>query len=115
MKEYGFIQHCISSDGISSIYIMSEYSICRIYWYEDYVDEMYITDLSTEEQHRRKGHGNKILQYAEKTCVENNATRIILLVKKCSFMEDWYKRHGYKYMYSFDEYYNKYIKDVSHD
>ena len=63
-----------------------------------------IHNLSVDINHRRKGIGNSLLKEAEKVAQEMGASVISLAAAKDKFTADWYKRKGYKPLFSDKEY-----------
>jgi hypothetical protein len=63
-----------------------------------------IYNLSVEEKYRRKGYGNMLLEEAEKVAQEMGVSVISLAAAKDKFTANWYKRKGYKPLFSDKEY-----------
>lgn len=80
-------------EGICSVSIDENISSCGC-----------IYNLSVEEKYRRKGYGNMLLKESEKVLQKMGASVVSLAVKKNMFMADWYKRKGYKPIFSDKEY-----------
>lgn len=59
----------------------------------------YLYNISIEESHRKQGLGNSILKMCEAIALQFGLTATSLYVEKGSWMESWYKRKGYVYMY----------------
>lgn len=64
----------------------------------------YIYDVSVEENHRKRGYGNKLLKEAENVARNLGANVVSLLAEKDKFTVDWYKRKGYKPLFSDEKY-----------
>lgn len=69
-----------------------------VYQYDDDPDSLYFSNLFVKEENRGNGIGNVILKHIDDIANEKNATRIILRVKKESFVQKWYERNGYTYI-----------------
>lgn len=63
-----------------------------------------IYSLSVEKQHQRKGYGNMLLEEAEKVAQRLGASVVSLAAEKDKFTANWYKRKGYKPLFSDKEY-----------
>ena len=63
-----------------------------------------IYNLRVEEKYRRKGYGDMLMKEAENEVRRLGADVISLSVLKDSFMEVWYRRIGYKPIFSDKEY-----------
>jgi GNAT superfamily N-acetyltransferase len=77
-----------------------------LYQYDDDLDSIYLSNVFVSKKYRGKGIGNSILSSAEKIAKIKNANKIFLKVKKGSFANYWYERHGYSY---FSNHRNGYI------
>ena len=66
-----------------------------IYGYDDDKKTIYLSNVFVDEEHRREGFGNSILNVADKIAKKMNADSICLKAKIDSFVHEWYKRHGY--------------------
>ena len=75
-----------------------------IYKYDDDKSTIYLSDVFVGEKIRQMGNGNNILSVVDKICNYFGAKYICLKVKKESFAQKWYMRHGFK----------KYIDDVDY-
>ena len=69
-----------------------------------------IYNLSVEEKHRRMGCGNMLLEEAENVAQKLGASVVSLAAEKDKFTADWYKRKGYKPLFSDKEYITFYKK-----
>lgn len=56
---------------------------------------IYLSNVFVDEERRKEGIGNSILNAADKIAKKMNADSICLKVKRESFVHEWYKRHGY--------------------
>lgn len=63
-----------------------------------------IYNLSVGEKYRRKGYGNMLLEEAEKVAQKKGVSVISLAAAKDKFTANWYKRKGYKPLFSDKEY-----------
>lgn len=79
-----------------------------LYWYQDDITKVYISNVNVRRAYRRKGLGNKlfdiIVSYAK------NFDAVYLWVEEHSWVQDWYGRRGFKILPN--NYYdkkNKYI------
>ena len=64
----------------------------------DYImheDVCFLSTLIVDCDHRGRGHGNRLLAFAEKKAREWRNTCVTLQVKHDSWMRDWYARRGY--------------------
>lgn len=68
------------------------YSV-EYYYYDN--ETAIIRNLYVDENNRRKGYGNMILDIVEKDIKKKLFKDIQLLVEKDSFMNEWYLRRGY--------------------
>lgn len=59
-----------------------------------------IYNLDVEETHRRKGYGNMLLEEAENEARRLGADVVSLAADKDTFMAGWYKRKGYRPVFS---------------
>ena len=67
-----------------------------IYRYDDDKKKtIYLSNVFVDEERRKEGIGNSILNAADKIAKKMNADSICLKVKRESFVHEWYKRHGY--------------------
>ena len=55
----------------------------------------FISTLIIDEEHRGDGHGNELLEHAEKEARAWNCNAISLEVEWKSWKRDWYERKGY--------------------
>ena len=69
-----------------------------VYQYDDDPDSLYFSNLFVKEENRGNGIGNVILKHIDDIAKEKDAARIILRVKKESFVQKWYERNGYTYI-----------------
>lgn len=63
-----------------------------------------IYNLSVEEKCRGRCYGDRLLEEAEKVAQKQGASVVSLSAKKGSFMQDWYRRRGYKPVFSDSEF-----------
>lgn len=63
-----------------------------------------IYNLSVEREFRKRGYGNRLLEEAEKVAQKLGASVVSLAAEKDKFTADWYKRKGYKPIFSDKEY-----------
>lgn len=71
----------------------------------------YIYNVSVEDKHRKRGYGNKLLKEAENVAQNLGANVVSLIAENGKFMVDWYKRKGYKPLFS-DEKYTTLYKNI---
>lgn len=64
----------------------------------------YIYHMSVEEKHRKEGYGNKLLKEAENVAQNLGADVVSLMAETGKFVVDWYKRKGYKPLFSDENY-----------
>ena len=91
------ILHLLPSDEFDSIMIMASNgkAFCRIYWYNDDFDNVYLADLSVDEDIRKRKVGTKLQELRETIGQYLGATTVHLFVKKDSWQHEWYLRRGY--------------------
>ena len=85
--------------GFGDVWYISSSPKCifrfAIYRYDDDKKTIYLSNVFVDEEHRREGFGNSILNVADKIAKKMNADSICLKVKRESFVHEWYKRYGY--------------------
>lgn len=97
-----YLKHnVISYDGKQvSIYIMREdgKSFCRVYYW--FATKKYgcLDSLSVHKFIRKQGEGTRLQRMREAILKRLGVRYASLWVKKGSWMEEWYKRRGYKYL-----------------
>ena len=74
-----------------------------IYRYDDDKKTIYLSNVFVDEERRKEGIGNSILNAADKIAKKMNADSICLKAKQDSFVHEWYKRHGYSDLCADDE------------
>lgn len=67
-----------------------------IYRYDDDLDTVYLSNVFVNEQLRRRGLENIILQMTNDIAKKLLANTICLKVKEGTFVHEWYKRHGFE-------------------
>lgn len=93
-----FIIHNLSTKSVNHIYIIEKCgkSLCRIYWFSDNNDNIYIDNLSVENKYRNKGLASELLDLfimiSEELKIDS-----YLWVEKDTWMIDWYEKKGYVY------------------
>lgn len=102
----GFIAHITQYDDWTSLTIMHNEGkfACRIFWYHEDSDSIYLSDLSVNEDLRRRSIGTRLQRLREKIGIKLGATAAYLWVNKDSWQHDWYERRGYVY---YDDYYDE--------
>lgn len=76
-----------------------------IYIYDDDQKTIYLSNVFVNENSRKQGYGNLILDFVDSIAEDFNANAILLKADKQEFVHDWYKRHGYiDYEEDFDNY-----------
>ena len=76
-----------------------------IYIYDDDPKTIYLSNVFVNENSRKQGYGNKILDFVDGMAEGFVANTIILKANKQDFVHNWYKRHGYvDYEEDFDDY-----------
>lgn len=101
MKEE-FIYH--NAEDYTLIMTSSGEGICSVSIDENIRSCACIYNLSVEEKYRRKGYGDMLMKEAENEVRRLGADVISLSVLKDSFMEVWYRRIGYKPIFSDKEF-----------
>lgn len=93
-----YIYHISMCDWGVFIYIMEKKgsSFARLYWYHEDMSNVYLDSMSVNEEARRKGLGTKMQEIREKIGVQLGFSTSHLWVEKDSWMNEWYKRRGYK-------------------
>lgn len=91
----------------------NEYGSFNLECYSDDINAFILTALYVREEHREQGHGNELLKDAEDIARACNKS-ILLKVEQGTFMEDWYKRNGYR-LHSDEDEYVWLIKDIYND
>ena len=74
-----------------------------IYRYDDDKKTIYLSNVFVDEERRKEGIGNSILNATDKIAKKMNADSICLKVKRETFVHEWYKRHGYSDLCTDDE------------
>lgn len=69
-----------------------------LYDYDDDPETLYFSNLYVDPKDRNLGYGNQILRIVEKYAADGQYSSIILNVKKNSWTQEWYERHGYVYL-----------------
>jgi hypothetical protein len=94
---YGYIGHCCSNEKQGSIYIIEEHgiSICKMSWYNDNSNIIYLDLLSVNSDSRNKGIATDLQRISEYIGHYLGANTSCLTVEKQTWMHDWYKRIGY--------------------
>lgn len=69
-----------------------------IYTYDDDSKTLYFSNLFVDDNIRRGGIGNEILNYVFDYAKRNSFNSIILNVLKDSWMQKWYERKGFRYI-----------------
>ena len=101
MKEE-FIYH--NAENYTSIMTSSGEGICSVSIDENIRSCACIYNLSVEEKCRGRGYGNRLLEEAEKVAQKLGASVVSLAAEKDKFMADWYRRKGYRPIFSDKEY-----------
>lgn len=92
----GYIYHYIR-DSINGDYLVimekTGFSMLEL---TEFGDAIEIRQISVEVSSRRKGKGNLLLELATYIAKRSNKEIISLDVIPNSWMEDWYRRHGFE-------------------
>ena len=93
-----YIKHYRNEDWGSTILYMEENgrASASLYWYDDDKTTMYLSELSVSPVYRNEGVGTELQVLREETCKLLGGKRTRLMVKKDTWMYDWYKRRGYE-------------------
>ena len=76
-----------------------------IYRYDDDPKTIYLSNVFVNENSRKQGYGNQILDFVDGIAERFTANTIILKANKQDFVHNWYTRHGYfDYEEDFDDY-----------
>jgi predicted N-acetyltransferase YhbS len=104
-REQGYVTHFKNDSGMFSILIMEGHgkAFGRVYWYFDEVGVVYLDSLSVDTQSRNEGLGKKVINIQEEIGKLVGASYLCLWVKKGTWMEDWYKRKGYKTLEDYED------------
>ena len=79
--------------------------VCSVGVDDEITTSASIYSLSVEEEHRRKGYGNRLLEEAENEARRRfGAKNTYLWAEKDKFTASWYQRKGYTPLYSDDKY-----------
>lgn len=73
-----------------------------------------IYNLSVGEKYRKRGYGNMLLEEAENVALKLGASVVSLAAEKDKFTADWYKRKGYKPLFS-DKKYITFYKNIENE
>ena len=79
-----------------------------IYRYDDDKETIYLSNVFVNDDNRKQGLGNTILDAADRVANKLKANAICLKVLQDSFVHDWYERNGYSDL-SIDEEEPEYI------
>lgn len=93
-----YIKHYRNEDWGSTILYMEENgrASASLYWYDDDKTTMYLSELSVSPLYRNEGVGTELQILREETCKLLGGKITRLMVKKDTWMYDWYKRRGYE-------------------
>lgn len=97
-----FIYH--HAEDYTLIMLSDGEGVCSVSIDENVKSCAYIYNLSVEEKYRRIGFGNMLLEEAEKVAQKLGTNVVSLAAEKDKFMANWYKRKGYKPLFSDKEY-----------
>lgn len=75
----------------------NDFASCTLYWYSDDISRCYISELFVEKEYRNNGIGSKLISFCIDKAKELNFEQIILKCDKNSFMDNYYKKIGFKY------------------
>lgn len=94
---YDFITHISEADFGYSLYLMESegHAFARIYWYNNDCDSLCISDLHVSDYMRKTRYGSDLMKIFEFFGKEFSFNDLNLLVKKDSWVHDWYLRLGY--------------------
>jgi len=70
---------------------------------KDNPKELFITDLYVNENFRKQGIGQKLLNYSIKAAKKLGHKKIALRVFSGSWMEFWYRKNGFVFDYVYEE------------
>lgn len=98
IETHRFISHFKVESWGYSVLIMEKRgrAFGRLYWYNDDSTTVYLEGLSVNQEIRRLGIGRELQEIRENIGIGFGATTSCLLVKKDSWMHDWYNRRGYE-------------------
>lgn len=97
-----FIYH--HAEDYTLIMLSDGEGVCSVSIDENIKSCACIYNLSVEEKYRRIGYGNMLLGEAEKVAQKLGANVVSLAAEKDKFTANWYKRKGYKPLFSDKEY-----------
>lgn len=89
-------------------------SVCSVSIDENIKSCACIFSLSVEEKYRKRGYGNMLLEEAENVAQKLGASVVSLAAEKDKFTVDWYKRKGYKPLFS-DKKYITFYKNIENE
>jgi len=100
-----YIKHYYQDEVASSIYFMAidGTSYARLYFFKNDNKTAYLDSLSVSEDVRKKGIGTELQKLREGLAKEMGYKYVVLWVKKGTWMRNWYKRRGYKYLKPYKE------------
>lgn len=84
------------------IYLQNEVSRICLYLYKDDPNTIYLADLYVDNSVRNKGIGTLIMQICDYIAMQLKVSRLILFVRKDSWVRNWYSRLGYKKIKDFN-------------
>lgn len=76
-------------------YYSTDKSHWALYTYEDEPKGIYLANVYVNEEFRKQNEGNKILEEVTKNAIEMGGENLFLMCDKSSWVESWYKRHGF--------------------
>lgn len=82
--------------GIINIMSKNGSAFCRIYWYNNINDEVYLDSLDVNPKYRNKKIGTTLQELREDIGRLFNVKYSCLWVKTDSWMKKWYNKRGYK-------------------
>ena len=85
----------ISNEAIDHFFFDRYGTVRMTHDYIMHEDVCFLSTLIVDSDHRGRGHGNRLLAFAEEQARKWCDTCITLQVKHDSWMHDWYARKGY--------------------
>ena len=86
-----------------------EYGSCyTLEWYTDRTEDLILTNVWVEPEHRGKGFGNEILRLAEEAAKLGCFKQLFVKVAGLTWQNDWYRCHGFEF-HEYDKYDEGYI------
>ncbi len=80
----------------NNIFYHDKYGMFRMTLYNTCPGVGFLSTVVVDEDHRKSGHGDRLLRFAEKKAQDYCLSCLTLQVEYDSWMYDWYIRRGYR-------------------